>query len=281
MVCPDGTTKTISGSCRLAINTGVSPNRFDCQVDSPLPSGTVSDSRIYNVMPLNRLGHMGDATPAGEGPLQDAYNNPFFPNAPNLRRFARRYYGLHMIRPSNLLSQATTTSNCRNDDDTSQIGCLVKASPCSIGYAGREAADIGATPSNLALRLAGIQATVPNIENLATGGTPVYPMARKLWFNSFQPVPAPGTELVGFETPNLSADEQTLSTCMGLPPHCAVDADCVAPAGAPPCNVATGRCATGNSGIVNTAITNHNFVAVPASVPRLVLNGSNQGCLLP
>ena len=81
MVCPDGATKTISGSCRLAINTGVSPNRFDCAVDSPLPSGTVSDSRIYNLMPVNKLGHVADTSPAGEGPLQDAYNNPFFPAA--------------------------------------------------------------------------------------------------------------------------------------------------------------------------------------------------------
>ena len=224
MVCPDGASKSISGSCRLAINTGVSPNRFDCTVDSPLPSGTVSDSRIYNLMPVNKLGHIADTSPAGEGPLQDAYNNPFFPNAPNLRRFARRYYGIHMIRPDNSTGLATTAGPCVDNDDTSQIGCLVKASPCSVGYAGREAADAGPTFANVGLRLTGIQATVTNIQNLATAGTPVYPMARKLWFNSFQPTPAP--EVIGFETPNLTADEQTLATCMGLPGKCAVDADC-------------------------------------------------------
>ena len=79
-----------------------------------------------------------------------------------------------------------------DNDDTSQIGCLVKASPCSVGYAGREAADPGPTFDNVALRLTGIQPTTQNIIEPATGGTPGLPMARKLWFNSFQPVPAPG-----------------------------------------------------------------------------------------
>ena len=119
---------------------------------------------------------------------------------------------------------------------------------------------------------------MPNIENLATGGTPVYPMARKLWFNSFQPTPAP--EVIGFATPNLTADEQTLSTCMGLPGTCAVDADCTG-ANSPPCNTATGRCFSGSNTIADTAINAHNFVTVPASVPRLVLNGTGQGCPLP
>ena len=77
-------------------------------------------------------------------------------------------------------------------------------------------------------------------------------MARKLWFNSFQPTPAP--EVIGFATPNLTADEQTLSTCMGLPGTCAVDADCTG-ANSPPCNTATGRCFSGSNGIADTAIT--------------------------
>ena len=67
---------------------------------------------------------------------------------------------------------------------------------------------------------------------------------------------------------------------MGLPGKCAVDADCTG-ANSPPCNTATGRCFSGSNGIADTAITDHNFVTVPASVPRLVLNGTGQGCPLP
>jgi hypothetical protein len=277
MVCPDGVQKTISGTCRLAINTSVSPNRFDCAIDSPLPGGTVSDARIYNVMPVNKLGHMGDTSPAGEGTLQDTYSNPFFPNAPNLRRFARRYYGIHMLRPDNSQSLNTISTPCLATDDTSQIGCLVKASPCSIGFAGREAADSGASPNNIAMRLTNIVSTQLNIENLATGGSPVYPMARKLWFNSFQANPG-GTDLIGFETPNLTSAEQALSTCMGLPAKCTVDADCTG-ANTPPCKADTHRCTGGDSSKVDLAIFNHNFVQVPAGVDRLTMPGG-LGCSL-
>ena len=59
----------------------------------------------------------------------------------------------------------------------------MKASPCSLGFAGREAADQASPFNNVALRIAGVQPTQATIENFATGGAPVYPMARKLWFN--------------------------------------------------------------------------------------------------
>ena len=238
-------------------------------VDSPLPAGAgINDARVFNLMPVNNVG--------GMAALLDSYQNPSFP-APtfNPRRFARRYYGVHMVRPDNTASTATITSPCLLTTDTTQIGCLVKASPCSIGFAGREGADdgVGGAPfNNVALRLNNIQATQQNIENLALGLTPVYPMARKLWFNSFQD-PA-----IGFVTPNLSSAEQALSTCMGLPPVCATSADCTAPA---TCDAGTGRCTTGNHAIVDQAVSTFNFVTVPASVPRLILNSSGLGCPLP
>ena len=143
--------------------------------------------------------------------LLDSYQNPNFPGVNQIRRLARRYYGVHMVRPDSSQAPATIATNCQNETDTVQIGCLVKASPCSIGFAGREAADNGPTFANVALRMNNIISNQANIENLATGGTPVYPLARKLWFNSFQ------DPIVGFLSPNVSAAEQALSSCMGLP----------------------------------------------------------------
>ena len=238
MMCPDGSQKAASGTCRLPQNTG--NGRFDCVVDSPLPAGAgISDARVFNLAPVNSAGNMAS--------LLDSYQNPNFPGVNGIRRFARRYFGIHMVRPDNLQTTPTIATGCTADNDTTQIGCLVKASPCSIGFAGREAADAAAPFANVALRMVGIPATTANIENLATGGTPVYPIARKLWFNSFQ------DPLIGFAQPNLSDPELALSNCMGL---------------------------GGNTSVVDAAIAAHNFVVVPASVPRLTTNASGGGCPL-
>jgi hypothetical protein len=279
MVCPDGLIKALAGNCKMAINTTAGLNAFDCTVDSPVPGGNVQDSRYYNLVPVDNLGHMQTSPNV----LLDAYANPNFPalTGNGLRRFVRRFYAVHMIRPDSSGAPATIATGCKQTDDTSQIGCLVKASPCSLGYAGREAADPAGSVqfNNVALRLAGVQATQATIENLATAGTPVYPMARKLWFNSFQaPLPMTTTDLVGFEQPSLTNDELTLAVCMGLPKKCAVDADCMVAGNSPPCNTGTGRCFAGDGSQVDLAIGNHNFVKVPLTVPRLVLNASGGGC---
>ena len=267
ILCPDGSIKAAGGTCRLPQNTA--NGRFDCIVDSPLPAGAgISDARVFNLGPVNNLGNMAA--------LLDSYQNPNFP-ATNLRRFARRYYGVHMVRPDNSSTPPTIAGSCQFETDTSQIGCLVKASPCSIGFAGREAVDSVAPLNNVSLRIQGVEPTVATIQNLATGGTPVYPLARKLWFNSFQ------DPIVGFLSPNLTAGEVGLSACMGLPGLCTVDADCtgVPGTGTPPCVAATGRCTAGNQAIVDNAVATFNFVQVPATVPRLILNSSGQGCPLP
>jgi hypothetical protein len=266
MVCNDGGLKAAGGNCRLAINNTASPNRFDCLYDS-WGGGALGaqDPRSYNLSPVNNLGNMST--------ILDNYQNPNFPGVTQLRRFARRFYGLHMVRPDNSAATASATAPCRRATDTDQIGCLVKTSPCSIGFAGREGADAVAPFNNLSLRVQGIQPTNANVQNLVTGGTPVYPIARTLWFNSFQ------DPIVGFLSPNLSTAESALSTCMGLPAACTMDADCVAPS-SPPCNLATGRCTGGDTSLVDARISANNFITVPAGVARYKLNASGQGCPL-
>jgi hypothetical protein len=264
MVCTDGGLKAAGGLCRLPLNTAV-PNRFDCLYDS-WGGGALGaqEPRSFNLSPVNDQGNMST--------ILDNYQNPGFPGVTQLRRFVRRFFGLHMVRPDNSATQASSTNPCRFATDTQQIGCLVKTSPCSIGYAGREGADSAAPFDNLALRVQGIQPTVATIQSLATGSGTVYPLSRKLWFNSFED-PA-----VGFST--LTSQESGLSNCMGLPAACAVDTDCVAPS-SPPCNLGTGRCTGGDTSVIDPQISAANFVLVPAGVPRLILNATGGGCALP
>ena len=66
-----------------------------------------------------------------------------------------------------------------NNDDTSLIGCLTTSDPCSIGFAGREAAPVG---SGKALSVNSIYPNDANIVALVdNSGTAIYPLARRLY----------------------------------------------------------------------------------------------------
>ncbi len=117
---------------------------------------------------------------------------------------------------------------CTESDSTRQIGCLVQASPCSIGFAGREAADNAAVGNNdvLALKVGlpdnstAIKPTDATIQQLlavdplwtsssgtacTAGGTlsTRYSLARRLWLNSVD----------GFADANAATDQKALAAC--------------------------------------------------------------------
>ncbi len=97
---------------------------------------------------------------------------------------AAAFWRIHTTRSLLVPPPAQTTNVCATFlDDTSQIGCLTTSSPCSIGYAGREA-----TTNNVGVTSAlvnGIANTDANIKALVLGGN-VYPLARKLYLNTIQ-----------------------------------------------------------------------------------------------
>src|SRR5450631_4392395 len=150
---------------------------------------------------------------------------------------------------------AGTTGVCTEKDDTSQIGCLTDSDPCSIGYAGREAAKaypgVGtpAVPTSEPLKALAVNGTPPftpdavaiaatggfsdglanpdlSLKNLlASSGTlPLYPLSRRLYFNT----------VYGFS--NLQGGEKELAQCFGT------------------------------NSITGPAITGHGFVAIPGGV---------------
>lgn len=135
-----------------------------------------------------------------------------------------------------------STGICKENDDTSQIGCLVDSDPCSVGYAGREAAkafpglNAGGTLQSLkALAVNGTPPFTPGadadlaLKNLLApaGTTPLYPLARRLYFAT----------IYGFS--NLVGGENELARCYGT------------------------------DSIVTPAVQAHGFVPVPGGVQCL------------
>ena len=142
------------------------------------PSGI--DGRAWN-LPVKKPSLTDTTKPAAY--LKDANN----------RFMTASFFRIHTTK-----STFTGGPTCQLADATQQIGCLVSSDPCSIGFAGREAAS---QPGAQSLLVNNIPPTDINVQNLVTGGSPVYPIARRLFFAT----------LVGFG--NLKGGELELAKC--------------------------------------------------------------------
>jgi len=219
-LCPNGRPQPCLLPVYLDPATGAI--NFNCLTNSPVPvAAPLRDGRVYNLLVVDTGGHY----------VRDNYVNPNLPGLSVVRqnRVVNALFRLHISQVTNLGAPAPGI-NCKKFSSTEQIGCLVAASPCSIGFAGREAVD---NALNIAMQVDGIKATSPNIENLVNGsGNPIYPLARRLWFNA----------LNGFGS--VSGDQLSLVRCFqGLTP------------GVPLSDI-------------DVAIQRRNFVPVPAGVSR-------------
>ena len=173
-LCPDGSHQP----CLLPVNTdGPTPN-FNC-LSNPLPAAVpIRDNRVFNLHPVNGNGQY----------LRDNYLNTSIPtgsvSAARQARIVSAFYRLHTSQVTNIGGSVPTGGPCQTFSATTQIGCLVKASACSIGFAGREG--VTSPPAdNMAFRIAGITPSTSNVQALVLGGS-AYPLARKLWFNSIK-----------------------------------------------------------------------------------------------
>jgi hypothetical protein len=177
-LCPNGTRQPCDMPYKFD-TTAPNNTNFNCMIDQMNPNLTgVQDMRAYNLHPVTTTGHY----------LKDNYFNPFLnPPLPAARqaRVVTAFYRLHMTRTQ--LSGPPTGGPCKLFTSTTQVGCLVKASPCSVGFGGRGAVDSasGGLFQNFALRLAGLQPSDPNIKAILPGfPPPLYPMARPLWLEA-------------------------------------------------------------------------------------------------
>jgi hypothetical protein len=221
-LCPDGKNQP----CRLPVSIATGTNNFNCYLPNLNPTILpMRDNRGYHLHPVQTNGQY----------KRDNYVNPSIPvaslSAARQNRVVTAFYRLHFNKVTNVNGSVPTLPAgefCRKLSATNQIGCLVKASSCSIGFAGREAVDESAVADNFAFRITGIQPSIVNVQNLVTTPSTAddYPISRRLWVNS----------VIGFA--NVTGAEQTLLGCFQ------------------------------NPAIIDNIITTRNFIPVPAGVTR-------------
>ncbi|TPV93608.1 MAG: hypothetical protein B7733_19675 [Myxococcales bacterium FL481] len=128
----------------------------------------------------------------------------------NGRQLTGSYYRLHTnavavnARPNT--AAGDPDQRCKRASSTQQIGCFAQADPCSLGFSGLEATEVGGATN---LKVKNVRPNVANIQNLVTVGAPsfrIYPLSRLLWFNTMK-----GFENVDNTT--FAADERDLAEC--------------------------------------------------------------------
>lgn len=221
VLCPDGSTTT----CLLPVDTTVvgtlaSPN-FNCLSDRASPAfppgtgvtSTNRDPRVYNLLVVDQNGKV----------VKDNYTNPNLTlSAARQNRLVSAFFRLHTSEVTNFGGTPTipgstvaagtpsTTNVCNQFTSTDQIGCLVRANPCSIGYAGREANNNSTT---FAAQVENVQVNTQNIKNFAAQVSPFYPISRGLWVNSVKGFGAVTDVAAVGTTP--ADNEKSLLTCFG------------------------------------------------------------------
>lgn len=235
--CPGGSAPTaglcfmpFAGSASSPDPRCVTPNTTKCVDITPK-----ADGRVYNLAVVVASSQIPTAQ-RGTAPFQMAID------ANKRIQSAGAFYRIHgnTAGANNVPDPvAGTTGLCKENDDTSQIGCLTDSDPCSIGFAGREAArgypGTGSGPTSQPLKALAINGTPPftpgadpdlALKNLLApaGTTPLYPLARRLYFAT----------IYGFS--NIVGGEKELAQCFAT------------------------------NSITEPAITAHGFVDVPGGV---------------
>ena len=187
---PDGKFNCLNGGgawidvdpVTAGVQLGLAANGGPSVIDGTTPGTTKGradvDGRVYNLILRDAAGHP-----------QNISRPTTTPGISAPTPLVGAFYRIHSTRS---LVGTGATKTCTQLDAATQIGCLVQASPCSLGYASSSAATLN--PGTSALRVNGILPTVPNIQCLVQSGCDLYPFSRKLYINS----------LAGFDKPILS-----------------------------------------------------------------------------
>jgi hypothetical protein len=237
--CPGGSAP-VAGLCFMPVTTSGDPRCTAARTFRCVDVVPRLDGRLYNQVVVVANTQVPTASRAAS-PFQ-------FGVDANGRLLSGSFYRIHANAaaatnvPNSTLGE---TGLCQQGDDTSQIGCLTDSDPCSVGYAGREAAQAfpgpGGNPELQTLKALAVNGTPPftpasvnsdpdlALKNLLqpTGTTPLYPLSRRLYFNT----------IFGFG--NLQGGEKELAACYG------------------------------NNTTVGPSITANGFVAIPGGVQCL------------
>ncbi len=253
-----------SGSCALVpVIAGTSlPTGYKCQNGTnpiagrcwvPVINTTGKDPRCLVTDPTTRCFGTPGAVGGIDGRVWNKNTMVLSSELPSAYRFAGAtyqvgldranrlmdgsFYRQHMRTASTYNTRAVDTNYtgvCAENDDTSQIGCLVDADDCSMGFAGREAARTfpgsGGAPqdANKALKVDGISPFDSGVlTNLVASSGTVYELARRLYL-------ATGPGGAGFANLPAGSGEDMLAKCFS------------------------------KDSLVGTAITAHGYIAIPS-----------------
>lgn len=172
--CPSGDASVLGGQCLIPVDDTGDPNCMATRDSRPgfvvdtanLVEGVgagAADARAYSL-------HMYIKSGA----------NAVYATDVNGHRITGAFSRLHATRNMNL-PNTSVGDVCTSLDATDQIGCLVAADHCSIGYAGRGAASATANLGTAAMPIKGLLPTDSNLLSFS------YPMVRKLYLNSIIP----------------------------------------------------------------------------------------------
>jgi hypothetical protein len=192
LLCPNGDVCNNFGGCVAPADANNNPQctasklTTNALVASTLPvplinpkQPSLNDGRSYNQHLYVLVGNAG------------AYQTNGFSTA---LPTTGAYYRIQTDHTLIAASDAGAPITCQHADMTDQIGCLVTASPCSIGYAGRQALTTNANA-------AAIKIDKQSPVLLCIQGHFLYPLSRKLYLNT----------LVGFK--NVTGQELALAGC--------------------------------------------------------------------
>jgi hypothetical protein len=180
--CPNGGPLTLGRCYQPYIDLGGGAKNFNCVARVNPVQGIarngMTDGRAYNQWVKDASGKI----------LKDGFTVPSDPaNFPANPATTQRLVTGAFFRTHVSVVAGGGGATCQLPDSTAQIGCLAQADPCTLGFAGREAATGGA----VALSVNGVTDEEVNIVKLLapTGSADFatrYPMSRKLFFNTLQ-----------------------------------------------------------------------------------------------
>jgi hypothetical protein len=214
-VCPypvfdaDGSVATSNDQDFRCINGANNRPSFSSGVNQMAPAtktacvSTAFDARVYNLHPHHKTGvYLTQRYTYLDGASE-------VPTV-GFRPVVGAFYRIHETRTAAPgFAGCVGDSCCSSDDSAAQIGCLVGASPCSIGFADQNAAnqevqtlpDGGGTLSPRSVYASALNGIEP-ASNCQRSGA--HPASRHLWLNT----------LIGFRTGGVFGDEIELARCL-------------------------------------------------------------------
>jgi hypothetical protein len=205
-LCPSGDICTVTGACLAPTDPTANPQCLSNKASfAGLQTSTRKVPLINPVIPghdeRSYNHHLYKAVGTAGAYQFNAFGTPF--------PVTGAYYRIHTNHSLAVPSDAGPAPTCQHPDMTDQIGCLVTASPCSLGYSGRQA--LTTNPNAAAIK---INKQSPIL--LCIQAHFLYPLSRKLYLNTLAGFPAvTGQEqnLVGCET---DLAQPTLGTPAGV-----------------------------------------------------------------